>query len=190
MTAGEVNGLNERHVLKAAATSASPSAFAEIMETVAPAATAEAPPPGTRSAPFAKFQRRMERFRTTAPEAVEHPTDDEPELRLQLMLLREENARLKAGRHQPAAAGTLIEEVRALGAQSDLEALDDVWSLIGECLQIQGGLDQACAEIIGAVENVRQRLGVVADKIENALADGSAGEPRKASSVSVIQPPA
>ena len=64
----------------------------------------DGPIPGevdARGAP-SRFRRRLERFRGAAGDTDGFTgSDDEAELKLQLMLLREENARLKSTRHQP-----------------------------------------------------------------------------------------
>lgn len=120
--------------------------------------------------PFGRFRRRLERFKGLADEQdFSGSLDDESELKLQLMLLREENARLKAARHQPADAGTVIDRARRLAATSEEgERLDDAWTLLGECLVIREGLDQVCAEIQLAIDGVRDRLAALATTIERA----------------------
>jgi hypothetical protein len=77
--------------------------------------------------PGSRFRRRLERFKGLA-ESHELPgsLDDEAEMRLQLMLLREENARLKAARHQPPSLGTAIDRVRMLSTPAtEAEQADD-----------------------------------------------------------------
>lgn len=121
--------------------------------------------------PFARFRRRIERFRGDADtQYLPDGLDDVGELRVQLMLLREENARLKASRYQPASAGTAIDSVRRLAnAATEAEAQDDAWSLLGECLVIREGLDQTCAEIQGAISSVRDRLAAITARLESSL---------------------
>jgi hypothetical protein len=124
---------------------------------------------------FGRFRRRLERFKGVSDTDISSGSiDDESELRLQVMLLREENARLKAARHQPASAGSAIDNVRLLNSQaSDGETLDDAWSVLSECLVVREGLDQACAEIQKAISGVRDRLEALTVTIDSALADQS-----------------
>jgi hypothetical protein len=118
--------------------------------------------------PSRRFRRRLERFKGLA-ETNELPgsLDDEAELRLQLMLLREENARLKAARHQPSSAGSAIDRVRMLSTPAtDAEQADDAWSVLADCLVIRESLDQACVEIQRAISSVRDRLDGIVDRID------------------------
>jgi hypothetical protein len=128
--------------------------------------------------PFGRFRRRFDRFKGVGdPQALRGSPDDEVELKLQLMLLREENARLKAARYQPADTGTVIDRVRLLGSLTDGELLDDAWSLLADCLVIREGLDEACVEIQNAIVSVRERLEALAVRIEGAIpADSAAGD--------------
>lgn len=121
--------------------------------------------------PFGRFRRHLERFRGGA-ESFEDPSNlDEMDLRLQVMLLREENARLKAARHRPSSAGTAIDQLRQLGTLvSDADDTDDAWSVLSECLLIREGLDQACAEFENAVAVVRERLSTLTASIETTAA--------------------
>ncbi len=110
--------------------------------------------------PFGRFRRSFERIKGL-PDADAAPGSigDEAELKLQLMLLREENARLKAARHQPPSTGSAIDRVRLLSASTaNDDLLDDASALLSECLMIREGLDQACAEIQSAISAVRERL--------------------------------
>jgi hypothetical protein len=116
------------------------------------------------------FRRRLERFKGLA-ETHELPGSlaDEAELRLQLMLLREENARLKAARHQPPSPGTAIDRVRMLATPAtEAEQADDAWSVLADCLVIRESLDQACVEIHRAITSVRDRLDGIADRIDGS----------------------
>jgi hypothetical protein len=103
-------------------------------------------------------------------EALPGSFGDEAEMRLQLMLLREENARLKAARHQPPSTGTAIDRVRLLAAASaDGDMVDDASALLSDCLMIREGLDQACAEIQGAITAVRERLSALTLSLDTPL---------------------
>ena len=128
----------------------------------------ERPVGRVESEPFARFRRRLERFRGVAEEEeFTGSLDDEDDLRLQVMLLREENAWLKAARHKPADAGSMIDRMRLL-AQPDERAqlLDESWSVLGDCLALREGLDQACVEIQAAIKSVRERLSTLTMRIE------------------------
>jgi hypothetical protein len=134
--------------------------------------------------PGSRFRRRLERFKGLA-ETHELPgsLDDEAEMRLQLMLLREENARLKAARHQPPSAGTAIDRVRMLSTPAtEAEQADDAWSVLADCLVIRESLDQACVEIQRAISSVRDRLDGIADRIDGSTAvtgvGSDGGDPR------------
>jgi hypothetical protein len=125
--------------------------------------------------PFGRFRRNLERFKGMADgQEFDGSLESEAELKLQLMLLREENARLKAARHQPADIGTVVDRVRLLAAPREGgELVDDAWTILGECLVIREGLDHACAEIQAAVDTVRDRLAELAVKIEATMPSDS-----------------
>jgi hypothetical protein len=111
-------------------------------------------------------------------------TDQEDDLRLQVLLLQEENARLKAARHKPADPGSLIEEVRALADSSSVnDLLDETWSVLGECLALREGLDRACIEIQAAMTSVRERLSALGVKIDS-LASAKPSDQRDEASLS------
>jgi hypothetical protein len=129
--------------------------------------------------PFGRFRRNAERGSAEAQRHDEE-LDDEADLQLQVMLLREENARLKAGRHRPSDVGTMIDELRLVASEEEGDLLDDAWSLLSECLVIREGLAQACVEIENAVGSVRQRLATLVVRIEG-LAQDDASVPGGAS---------
>ena len=115
------------------------------------------------------------RFRRGRGDARPAPDDnaaqDELALKLQVMLLSEENARLKAERHRPSDIGTLIDQMRELGDQEGPgEVLDEAWTMLSECLVIREGLEQACAEIHGAIAGVRERLGSLTIRLDDVTA--------------------
>jgi hypothetical protein len=118
---------------------------------------------------------RFRRARSNAhPAPGDNAAQDEIALKLQVMLLSEENARLKAERHRPSDIGTLIDQMRELGEQEGPgEVLDEAWTMLSECLVIRQGLEQACAEIQVAIAGVRDRLGSLTIRLEDvAPADG------------------
>jgi hypothetical protein len=104
--------------------------------------------------------RGFERLRSASDASAEGASHNKDEdLELTLLLLREENARLKAERHRPPDVGGMIEQLRRLAADQGEEGTpDDAWSLLTECLLIREELDQACIEIKAAIEAVHTRL--------------------------------
>lgn len=140
----------------------------EVVVDIAGATATESEPAHRGDEPLTRFRRRFERSRARAEERhFAGSIDDEDDLRLQVMLLREENARLKAARHKPVDTGSMIERMRTL-AQSgtELEQLDESWSVLAECLALREGLDQACIEIQAAISSVRERLGSLGVGVE------------------------
>jgi hypothetical protein len=135
------------------------------------------PQPVTRlaAAPSRGFKRRFERARGLIEEQdFAGSSVQEDDLRLQVMLLQEENARLKAARHKQADPGSLIEEVRTLAdASAANELLDETWSVLGECLALREGLDRACIEIQAAMNSVRERLSTLGVSIESIGPDNA-----------------
>lgn len=112
---------------------------------------------------------RFRRARGDAhPAAGDTAAQEELALKLQVMLLSEENARLKAERHRPSDIGTLIDQMRELGDQEGPgEVLDEAWTMLSECLVIRQGLEQACAEIQVAIAGVRERLGSLTIRLDD-----------------------
>ena len=111
-----------------------------------------------------KFRRGFERFRGDA-DAYAHgdAQDDDGNLELAVLLLREENARLKAERHRPPDVGMMIDHLRQIADQrGEDELADDVWSLLSECMVIREELSQACVEIKAAMTAVQEHLARLA----------------------------
>lgn len=138
------------------------------------------------TAPSKGFKRKLERARGLIEEQeFASSSDQEDDLRLQVMLLQEENARLKAARHKPADPGSLIEDVRALADSSSVnDLLDETWSVLGECLALREGLDRACIEIQAAMTSVRERLSALGVKIESIGLGDAGDEHRDEASIS------
>jgi hypothetical protein len=91
-----------------------------------------------------------------------------------MMLLREENLRLKGERHRPADLGVMIEQLR-LGVELDLDGADPDrgWTMLGECYALQEALQQAQVELDAAITAVKGRLALVdAEREHLALLDG------------------
>jgi hypothetical protein len=141
------------------------------------AETVQAPDGSDRAASAKLAGERSGRFRRVRGDA--HPTagdtaaQDELALKLQVMLLSEENARLKAERHRPSDIGTLIDQMRELGDQEGPgEVLDEAWTMLSECLVIREGLEQACTEIQAAIAGVRERLGSLTIRLDDVTSAG------------------
>ncbi len=93
------------------------------------------------------------------PGAERAVSAEEQELRLELMLLREENARLRADRRQPTDLGVVIRQLRQLaGDAGDQDAADDVFAALAEVLVIRTEVDAVCVELEAALAAVRGRL--------------------------------
>jgi hypothetical protein len=114
--------------------------------------------------------RRFWRARGDAhPVPGDNAAQEEIALQLQVMLLSEENARLKSERRRPSDVGTLIDQMRELADQEGPgEVLDEAWTMLSECLVIRQGLEQACAEIQVAIAGVRERLGSLTIRLDDA----------------------
>ena len=151
---------------------------AETMRSEIPAVSdspAQAPsiPPSPRE-PFGRFRRSRE---DAPPAPGDSAAEDEMALQLQVMLLSEDNARLKAELRRPSDVGTLIEQMRELGDQEGPgEVLDEAWTMLSECLVMRQGLEQACIEIQAAIGSVRERLGSLTVRLDG-VAPAGAGHP-------------
>jgi hypothetical protein len=102
--------------------------------------------------------------------------DDASEVRLELMLLREQNMRLQSDRHRPFDLGTLIEQLRLRMDPGHATSNDEAWALLGEYLLLRENLDLASAELDVAIGRVRARLAVGLPELalEQAVSAGSA----------------
>jgi hypothetical protein len=108
----------------------------------------------------ARVRRAIDRLRHDGDKPrAEAAGDEVAELKLELLLIREENARLKANRHRPPDLGTLIDYLRFTGDPgANLATLDDAWSVLCECLAIREALTQAYRENEAAIRAIEQRL--------------------------------
>jgi hypothetical protein len=107
-----------------------------------------------------RLRRTIDRLRQDrdTPRA-EASGDEVAELKLELLLLGEENARLKADRHRPPDLGTLIDYLRFIGDPAvNLTTLDDAWSVLSDCLAIREALTQAYRENQTAIRTIEQHL--------------------------------
>jgi hypothetical protein len=129
-----------------------------------------------KRAPFSKLRRKRA---APAAETASAAPIVEDSLETSIMLLREENARLKAERHRELDVGVLISKLRSIAdEQGPAEALDETWSTLSECLVIREELIQACSEIHDAIDSVERRLGSLAIRIYDATgASGPSDDP-------------
>jgi hypothetical protein len=93
--------------------------------------------------------RRRFRRRTDRGEAMDGESQSLDAVRAELLLLREENARLKAAQHQRADVSRLIGRARSLAAaEPDRDSIsDDVEQLLVEGLLIRESLLEICQEV-------------------------------------------
>jgi hypothetical protein len=136
------------------------------------AETAQAPGGPDRASSAELTREPSRRFWRAGGDAHPAPGDDaaqeEIALQLQVMLLSEENARLKSERRRPSDLGTLIDQMRELGDQEGPgEVLDEAWTMLSECMVIRQGLEHACAEIQVAIAGVRERLGSLTMRLDD-----------------------
>lgn len=120
-------------------------------------------------------RRSLERVRASDGSGPKRDSREEREsLRLEVMLLREEIARLRTARHRPADVGTLIDQLRALAAeQGGAEMEDEVWTLIADVSAVREGLEQACVELELALVSVRRRLRTLSVGLDQQGRDGA-----------------
>ena len=102
--------------------------------------------------------RRFGRRRTDAGLEVESLVA----LRAELLLLREENARLKAAPHRGPDVGTLLGQARTVaGVQADHEVADETARLLVEGLVIRESLLELCRELERAMVAFQARLNAL-----------------------------
>jgi len=105
--------------------------------------------------PATRFRRKRDQAATTRTPAA----TDEHDLKLELMLLREENARLKSARRHRPDIGTAIDQLRLLATTTtDPDHGDEIWSALTQTLLIREGLHQTCNELETAINTIRNRL--------------------------------
>ena len=122
------------------------------------AATSSPVGPGNRaSSRVERFRRRLARLMLDRKPAS--TVDDASEVRLELMLLREQNMRLLSDRQRPFDVGTLIDQLRLrTGATDQMTSDDEAWALLCEYLLLRENLDLVIAELDAAIGHVRARL--------------------------------
>jgi hypothetical protein len=117
---------------------------------------------------------RPKRFRRRDQQRAAAGADEETlEAALaELVLLREENARLKADRHQPKGLGDILGRARSLPAvRSDAEDLaDDAAQMLLEGRVLRESLLEVCTELERAMAGVKARLDALGATHEPAEA--------------------
>ncbi len=95
-------------------------------------------------------------------------------MRAELVLLREENARLKAAQHQRADVSRLIGRARSLAAaEPDRDSIsDDVEQLLVEGLLIRESLLEICQEIERSMVAFEGKLNALVAVVEVDQDDG------------------
>jgi hypothetical protein len=125
-------------------------------------------PDGALAGEPAAGRRRFRRRRTNHGAAARG--DPMEELHAELVLLREENARLKAARHQLPSFGYVVGQMRALPAGDEAEdAADEAAEMLAEVSVMRESLLEVCAELTRTMDLVRARLlGLGAEERERA----------------------
>lgn len=115
------------------------------------------PPDDGSYEPRRRFRRRSDQ--------VAGGLGDAAAVHAELLLLREENARLKAAQHQRADVSRLIGRARSLtNAELDHDSLsDDVEQLLVEGLLIRESLLEICQEIERSMVAFEGKLNALAD---------------------------
>jgi hypothetical protein len=140
--------------------------------------------------PSGRLRRGIERLRGEEDvSGAGGSVGEDRDLEQELMLLQEENARLKVGRHRPSDIGTLIDQLRLVaGDEGEADASDEAWSILTECLVMREGLEQACTEIETAIGAVRRRLGTLAVSFDDGRLGGRANGARGREQSAPVQP--
>jgi hypothetical protein len=96
--------------------------------------------------------------------------DPMEEMHAELVLLREENARLKAARHQLPSFGHVVGHMRSLPTAENAaeDAADEAAEMLAEVSVMRESLLEVCEELTRAMDLVRARLlGLGADERES-----------------------
>jgi hypothetical protein len=109
-------------------------------------------------------RRRFERPASSAP-------DPRAALEAEVVLLREENARLKAARHQQHNVGELLERARSLRAEEVERGnlADETAQMLVEGLVIRESLIEICHEIERAMVVFEARLDALASAADQLV---------------------
>lgn len=128
--------------------------------------------------PFGRFRRRIGRLRGEFDANADgHPVDKDDDLEVEMMLLREENARLKMASRRNSDIGTVIDQLRLLaGTAGETEIGDEVWRLLTELFVIREGLERVCIEIESSIGAVHERLRVMSVQLDDFSHDDGNGD--------------
>jgi hypothetical protein len=98
----------------------------------------------------------------------------------ELVLLREENARLRFERAQRPDAGSMIERLKSLSAAQppDQDHHDEAWHLVSEALVMRDVLIDVCKEIGQTTITLQTRLNDLALDLPVRAADGGREQPQ------------
>ena len=127
-------------------------------------------------------QHRFRRSRQPKPPAIDSPEASASALTAELMLLREENAWLKAAQHQAPGIGQAIQRVRSLpGEQPQADDSEDAATqVLVEVHVLRESLVELCSEVQRALATVQARLDELAyaepderQRLEDPLTDPS-----------------
>ena len=121
-------------------------------------------PDGARTGDLAVGRLRFRRRRAARGAGAGDPMEA---LHAELVLLREENARLKAARHQLPSFGHVVGQVRSLptGAEAAEDAADEAAEMLAEVSVMRESLLEVCEELTRAMDLVRARLlGLAAEE--------------------------
>jgi hypothetical protein len=113
------------------------------------------------------------------PGAAAEDAESFAAVRAELLLLREENARLKAAQHQRPDVSRLIGRARALAAaELDRDSVsDDVEQLLVEGLLIRESLLEICREVERTMVAFEGKLHALALTLSVERGDGDAVDP-------------
>jgi hypothetical protein len=130
---------------------------AERFPTQTETRAAQAAPWGGRPGPRRRFRRRRHSHDEAATQSV-------PEMLAELVLLREENARLKAAEHEPPSFGRLLSRARSLPAAQvpNEEFADEAAQVLVEVVVLRESLLEVCQELERSMAAVRARLVSIA----------------------------
>jgi hypothetical protein len=134
---------------------------------------------GEPTPPRRRFRRREQMRPTDGPEGLE-PLQS---VLAEVVLLREENARLKAAQHQPASLGRVLGRARSLPApHADAEEIaDDAAQMLVEGMVLRESLLEVCNELERVMGAVKAKLNAVAPgaapPTPRPPADAGAAEP-------------
>jgi hypothetical protein len=114
--------------------------------------------------PMQAEPQRRRRFRRQDDQPV--VADEAPPLNAllaEIILLREENARLKASEHELPGLGSLLRRARSLPATLtvDEDRGDEAAHVLAEAMVLRESLLGACQEIIGSLQAVEAKLRVL-----------------------------